>query len=46
MNKDKIEIKFKDLSFALKFIIIFGWVNFGFYLIAFIVGFIQGVSGY
>jgi len=41
-DEKEIKIKFNDLSFPLKILIVLGWIFTGFALIQFIIGFILG----
>lgn len=40
-----MDIKFKDLSWTLKIVVIFGYAMLGLTLLAFLFGFMQGVLG-
>ena len=42
MNRNNI--RFNDLSSALKFVVVFGWVCFAFVVISFLIGFFSGVA--
>ena len=37
------KIKFKDLSWTLKTLVVFGWITFVIYVLAFLVGFMIGI---